>query len=747
MLVDSGASVQFGATQHLNSLNISSGASVQMLAAGGQVLDTNTLTVNGTLDLTDNDMIVNNPSGDTSMVDTLEEQVGQWVNANSSGGVIESSTAAADGMTIGIAPAADLALPLTSLDGQTVNSDALVARYTGAGDANLDGLVNSADVQVLLINYGHVAGITPPQWYNGDFNYDGLINSADSQPLLINYGTQFASSPIDVTVGTTYTVTLPTTTPTTGDAIDRTDINWGDGTNNSYATGTTTATHVYTQTGYVDLQMAAVYYDPSTGYGTYHAPAQSLVISNTGVTATPLALTASAATDAFNISSDGSGDTVITQNGTVVEDEPTADILSLSITGGAASVSIDFTNGDPLPASGIYTDAANLSLDGPHGSDPLVTTATAAYLGSGSIRYPSTTTLTDNLTSDGGIYAIAGITNLNDLAGDPLTVATGATVWVNGSQTFSSLTIDAGATLRQISTDTTFGDVVLTVGSLTINSPDSQGDNGGVLDLGNGDLIVRQTNAGDIVPLLAAGYDGGLWDGVNPNGGANQAAIISKGAQEDPYQIKALGSAQIGSDTTDGDLDLTSFDGESVSAGDTVVALTYYGDANLDRAVDSTDYAMMNTSSGSTPDILGINPDLWTNGDFNYDGLVNADDLNLFANTSALIALLAGPVLPGIDAGSIDQGGPPKTVSIPLTTQPGAATSLSLQNVAWQSPGGNTFRNETIGGPVPLPSISGFNPITITVPAGTPAGTYRLTIQYNDPAHSTLVVTVVVPVW
>ena len=421
------------------------------------------------------------------------------------------------------------------------------------------------------------------------------------------------------------------------------------------------------------------------------------MISNTGVTATPLNFNASSASDIFTITADTSGNTIIIQNGTVIEDEPTIDILSLNITGQPASVAIDFTNADPLPASGIFTDAANLILEGPHGSDPLVTTSTATYLGNDTLRYLSNTTLTDNLTSDGGAFAIAGVTNLEDPAGDALTVATGASVLVNGSQTFSSLTIQAGATVRQVSTDTTMGDSVLTVGTLSIGSPDSQGDNCGVLDLGNGDLILQLGSAfpagsvntsagvtiietsGQVQSLLAAGYDGGLWDGMAASG-PYPAAIISSAAAQDPYQIQTLGSAQIGSDTSGGELDLSTFDGQSVSSGDAIVALTYYGDANLDRQVTGTDSAMIggvsNTSSGAQG---------WTNGDFNYSGAVD-QELDQFVIGNVITILL-------------------ETV----TTQPAPAP--------WPGPNGNVSGGTPVGSPAAVNASNGQGTVIITTNA------------------------------
>jgi hypothetical protein len=330
---------------------------------------------------------------------------------------------------------------------------------------------------------------------------------------------------------------------------------------------------------------------------------------------------------------------------------------------GCADGSADFTNGDPLPLSGIYSDAQIIELDGPHGSDQLVTTSTSAYLGSDEIRYPSGTQLKDNLTSSGGIIAIAGTTNLSDPAEDSVTVAPGATVLLNGSQTISNLTIDSGGTVRQISPIITFGATVITVGSLTIQGPDPYGDGGGVLDLGYGDLIYQPGIAADgiapdttsiistseytvIQQLLAAGYDEGNWDGVSSSGGSNPAAIISSGAANDPYQIESLGYAQVGSDTRVGDLNISTFDGQSVSTGDVVVALTYYGDAYLDRQVNSTDYSMIGATYPSSSVQIG--------GDFNYDGAVNAADDDLFNTTVALLGATSGVSLRAHAPGDIN---------------------------------------------------------------------------------------------
>jgi hypothetical protein len=71
-------------------------------------------------------------------------------------------------------------------DGQGVNTtpNTIELKYTLTGDANLDGQVNSADLQRLLAFFN-----TSAAWDGGDFNYDGQVNSADLQAMLFTFNT------------------------------------------------------------------------------------------------------------------------------------------------------------------------------------------------------------------------------------------------------------------------------------------------------------------------------------------------------------------------------------------------------------------------------------------------------------------------------------------------------------------------------------------------------------------------------
>ena len=48
-------------------------------------------------------------------------------------------------------------------------------KFTLAGDANLDGVVNSEDFTLLSTNFSE----TGRSWDQGDFNYDNTVNSED----------------------------------------------------------------------------------------------------------------------------------------------------------------------------------------------------------------------------------------------------------------------------------------------------------------------------------------------------------------------------------------------------------------------------------------------------------------------------------------------------------------------------------------------------------------------------------------
>jgi len=180
-----------------------SGGTLQ-LASGGGISTAASLAIapGGTLDLTNNDMIVHSVAsgesvfGPVSAAGTIENEVatGRGSNGSWTGtGLISSAAAASPGTkalavvlndtnqsgTLSGTQLVTANTPfnngLTTFDGQTVADGDVLVKFTCYGDALLTGSVTAADY--IQIDNGFQNGLSG--WYNGDFNYDGVINGDD----------------------------------------------------------------------------------------------------------------------------------------------------------------------------------------------------------------------------------------------------------------------------------------------------------------------------------------------------------------------------------------------------------------------------------------------------------------------------------------------------------------------------------------------------------------------------------------
>src|SRR5436305_9067643 len=150
------------------------------------------------LDLNFNDLILNYSGG--SPIDTIANQIkngyanGAW-NGN---GITSNAASLAPHRTgLGFADAAAIGVAGGTFSGQSVGANAVVVRYTYAGDENLDGQVNTADFNVLAANFNGIG----KSWVNGDFNYDGTVNALDFNAIATNFGaTPIAGSPMGTLV-------------------------------------------------------------------------------------------------------------------------------------------------------------------------------------------------------------------------------------------------------------------------------------------------------------------------------------------------------------------------------------------------------------------------------------------------------------------------------------------------------------------------------------------------------------------
>jgi hypothetical protein len=185
---------QFDATQHLAALRINDGGDALMRQDGNRVLVTKALTLTGTakLDLIDNDLVLDyTGASQLAAIQSL-------INAARAGGTwtgngLTSSAAlgnAQGNTTLGAMEATDYAaVHGGTFDGQTLDSIAVVVKYTYYGDTDFNGKVNFDDYVRTDNGFNnHLVG-----WTNGDFDGNGQINFDDYVLIDLAFNTQSAA--------------------------------------------------------------------------------------------------------------------------------------------------------------------------------------------------------------------------------------------------------------------------------------------------------------------------------------------------------------------------------------------------------------------------------------------------------------------------------------------------------------------------------------------------------------------------
>jgi hypothetical protein len=139
----------------------------------------------GRLDMADGHAVTDYEAGASPLAqvagwlrDGLHSGAGYW-----DGPGLASSAAAADAQRLTALGVLDNADPevggKTTFEGETVDAAAVLIKYTWWGDANLDGVVDANDYDVIDRNFL----VNPPAedmgWWTGDLNYDGAIDAND----------------------------------------------------------------------------------------------------------------------------------------------------------------------------------------------------------------------------------------------------------------------------------------------------------------------------------------------------------------------------------------------------------------------------------------------------------------------------------------------------------------------------------------------------------------------------------------
>lgn len=310
------------------------------------------------------------------------------------------------------------------------------------------------------------------------------------------------------------------------------------------------------------------------------------------------------------------------------------------------------------------SDAA-LVIDGGAGSNTLafndqgnglsqgftITATSVTHPGMGTASYANLDRVTVNGTSGGATHVVNGTATTTPVAvnagratdtiqvvetGFPSGVSLGGTlsgdsVYINAddagvanatltdSATLAAMEIGAGGFL----TLTPNGSNILRVNSNLIDR--------GRLDIADNAIIVDYSGIvllSTYQNLLAKGYNGGAWNGTDP-------AIISTVAATGARSNDAVGYATA--------LDLGSpftWLGQSIDSTCVLIRYTLYGDANLDRVTNLSDFSTLAASFNAT----GTR---WSKGNFNYDSATNIADFSLMAtnfNTSLPAATPAASV-------------------------------------------------------------------------------------------------------
>lgn len=268
---------------------------------------------------------------------------------------------------------------------------------------------------------------------------------------------------------------------------------------------------------------------------------------------------------------------------------PASGITALSFdgAGGNDSLTLDFADGNPIPAGGI-------TFTGGAGND------TFAFIGTPlaeAVAYNPT-----NVTLGGGAGGVVNRSGVEAFlfdgrgGGDSLSVNSGV-VALTATQSLASLTVAPGAAL----------DVRDHGLALNYSAASPVGSWNGSAYTG-------------IIGQIASGRAGGQWNGAG--------IITTMPDARLPNTLTSVAVAEASETLGIAGAQTAMWDGQVVDATTVLVKYTYTGDANLDGEITGDDYFLIDSAfpSGGHG---------WSHGDFNYDGTNSGDDYFLIDSTYA----------------------------------------------------------------------------------------------------------------
>jgi hypothetical protein len=222
LTIEPGTTTSINTPQHLAALNIGANGKATFAAGGAKNLITAAVSIagggapTGTLDLTDNALIVDFPAAGPNPATEIRGQViaargAVGLGATWTGKGITSGTAAtqvtSSPESVSVAYAVNGTLPLgpyANFRGAAVDASTVLVRYTRTADANLDGVVNDDDVTIVGASYA--PGMPQASWALGDFDYNGFVDDDDVTLLGVFYNPAAAPIPSPASGGQTVPV-------------------------------------------------------------------------------------------------------------------------------------------------------------------------------------------------------------------------------------------------------------------------------------------------------------------------------------------------------------------------------------------------------------------------------------------------------------------------------------------------------------------------------------------------------------
>ncbi|MGH7176159.1 MAG: choice-of-anchor Q domain-containing protein [Tepidisphaeraceae bacterium] len=181
--------LNIGGTSQFAAINIAAGGLMNLNAGGDKVLRARALniTASGELDLFDNDLILDYAGSRSATLDAIQSLINSARNFGAWDGPGITSTSARDNplqnTTLGAMEASDYLNYYgagTPFAGQTLDSTAVLVKYTYYGDADFSGTVTLDDYS--LIDGGYLLNLTG--WLNGDFDGTGGKPDLDDYSLI-----------------------------------------------------------------------------------------------------------------------------------------------------------------------------------------------------------------------------------------------------------------------------------------------------------------------------------------------------------------------------------------------------------------------------------------------------------------------------------------------------------------------------------------------------------------------------------